>query len=588
MPIQSFAPRPSAEPKKRHYLFALALVGAALALRAVLEFFTPGATYFIILLPAVVLAGIFCGTGPAVLAAVVGGAANAALFVGAALLVGPAFNTAQISALLFAAASTTVLWATHSLRRSAGLAADAEARLGEVLRQIPGAVAILEAPEGRLLLRSAQSEKVLGHVQGKLERSEDLVTYGALHDDGRAFEAADYPIVRALKAGEIVAGERFRYRQPTGPIVDLEVHAGPVRDRRGRIVAAVGMAFDVSERVKSERRLRQSEAEQRAMAQRLRAALDIGAIGLWELDLETGHSRLDETIAAMLGLPPEPIEMTRVDMQVFVDSGDQVPARDFWVGAIGAKGDFADEVRMRTAQGASRWLAVRGTVLADEQRVIGVIRDVTQRRTREDALQDALRARELLMREADHRIKNSLQLVVSLLTLQIGKTADPDARLSLGQAIAQVNTVAAVHLALQHTPDLRSIEVDQMLEDLCNRLGSLNPAVKLRYDIEAGMLLDAERALPLGLVVCEVVTNALRHAFPGGTPGEIVVTTRAQAQGLDVSVADNGIGLPASPRRAGLGTTVVDAMTKQIGARIGVESVAGAGTTVTLRLPSKS
>jgi len=588
MSIRGLALRPSEGLTLRDYLIALAMVGVALVVCRFLDFVAPGVASFFPLLPTVVLAGVCCGTVPAAMAASVGGIVNIALFAGQSLLVqspfSSTFGSVHLAAALLLPACAIVLWVMDFLRRSARLAGAAEARLGEVFRQIPGAAAILEAPSGRLLMRSAQSQNVLGHAEGQVERSEDLATYGGLHENGRPFAADEYPIVRALKSGEIVRGERFRYRKPGAETVDLEVHAGPVRDGSGRIVAAVGMAFDVSDRVESERRLQESEARHRAMARRLRAALDVGEIGLWELDLATERVQLDAKIAALLGLPAEPVEMTRADMQRFVDPEDRARAREVAAHAIAKGADYADEVRMRTARGEPRWFAVRGAVLQDARKVIGVVRDVTQRRRREEALQEALRARDLLMQEADHRIKNSLQLVVSLLTLQAGRTADPDARHALAQAIAQVHTVADVHLGLQHAPDLRSIEIDQMLRDICHRLGALNPSVTLRYDMKAKVRLDAERAIPLGLVVCELVTNALRHAFPAGRPGEIALATCADGEILAVTVADGGIGLPPAPRRAGLGTTVIAAMSKQIGATVDTASTPGHGTRATIRL----
>jgi PAS domain S-box-containing protein len=584
MPLRRFALRPVGEPTVRDYLLALALVGAALAVRSLLDRIGPGVADYIPLLSAIVLAGVFCGTAPAAVASAVGGLANIIFFIGQDFLAWRNLNSAYLSGALLLLACAAVLWATHLLRRSAAVASAAEARLAEVFRQIPGAAAILEAPMGRLLLRSAQSEVVLGHLQKRVEQSDDLGAYGGVHDDGRPFSADDYPITRALKTGEIVTGERLRYLKPGGQTVDLEVHAGPVRDHSGQIVAAVGMAFDVSDRVASERRLQRSEAEQRAVAQRLRAALDVGEIGLWDFDLVSERLQLDAAIATMLGLPRAAQQFTRAEMQQFSEPGDRARAREVFTRAITKGAEYTDEVCMRSAQGESRWFAVRGAVLEDKKRVIGVTRDVTQRRRREEALQDALRARDLLMQEADHRIKNSLQLVVSLLTLQASRAADPDARHALSQAIAQVHTVADVHLALQHTPDLRSIEIDQMLQEVCHRVGSLNPSVRLKYKTKGGVRLDASRAIPLGLMVCELVTNALRHAFPIGTGGEIALTMNAKEETLTIAVADTGVGLPVELERVGLGTTVVSAMAKQIGATVSTESAPGRGTSVTIIL----
>ena len=577
-------------PRPADYVLAVGLAGTAILCRVVCEAIAPGAPYLIVLLPAVVLSGAFFGTLPAIATAAVGILANALMFADAPLLVQPPLNPTQMSLIAFLPACAAVLWATHILRRFAASAAMAEARLAETFRQIPGAAAILEAPGGRLLLRSAQSDQVLGQTSRPVGEIADLGTYGGIHPDGRLFAAADYPIARALNTGELIHGERLRYRQMNGVLVDLEVHAGPVRDVAGRIVAAVGMAFDVSERADAERRLRESEEQHRSMAGRLRAAIDAGTLGLWEFDRSTQMVHLDAKLAEMLGLPGEATEMRRDEIAPMVHPDDQSRAAAVFDDALTGGGPYSDEFRMVTAAGVERWFVTRGAVLAGSARVVGVMRDVTERRRREDELRAALAAREILMREADHRIKNSLQLVVSLLRLQRTRAHDPDAREALEAAMARVTAVADAHLALQHSPDLKSLEIDVVLDNLSGRLGLLNPAVVLTCESTVGLWLDAEVAIPLGLIASELLTNALRHAFPHGVPGSVTLTAMAQNGVLEMIVTDTGIGLPDAPRRTGLGTAVTAGLAKQIGATLTTQSAPGLGTTVTLamKLPART
>jgi PAS domain S-box-containing protein len=579
-----FAAARSRRPTAADYGLALGFAGIAVLCRAALEAVTPGVGYFAVLLPAVVLAGVFCGTLPAILAGVSGCAAISLLLLRHGLAVWPNANAAQLDALLFLPACATVIWATHALRRSAHAALQAEARLAEVFRQVPGAAAILEAPGGRLLLRSVNSGMVLGHDQHAVSASGDMAAYGGLHPDGSHFAPEDYPIVRALKTGEVVSGQRIRYEKPDGSLADLEVHAGPVRAPDGEILASVGMAFDVTERVSAERRLLESEAQYRAVAERLRAAIDAGALGLWELDIAAGVYRLDAAFAVMLGLPPAPVELTRRELLEMVEPAARERARARMTAAIEQAAIYADEFRFITRQGSARWLVSRGAVLADASKVIGVVSDVTERRVREEALQEALHARDVLMHEADHRIKNSLQLVVSLLRLQLSRAEDPAIRQALAEAVARVDAVANAHLALQRSPDLRSMDVDRMLEDLCSRMAALNPSITMQCRAETGVCLDAEQAIPLGLIASELLTNALRHAYPAGTEGEVALSVGSDSGRLEMVVADGGAGLSGPARRPGLGTTVVATLARQIGATVATHSHPGEGTVVTVTL----
>jgi PAS domain S-box-containing protein len=569
----------------KHAVYAVALSAAAVCCRVLLQGPAPEIGDFALLLPAVMAAGVLWGTLPGVMAAITGGLAVSVLLPG---LLRPVLAGPQLALLAFFAASAVVLRAASMMRGTVRAAQAAEARLAEVFRQFPGTAAILAAPDGRLLLRSARSGDVLGHSAHALRSAEEMAAYGAVHDDGRPFAADDYPIVRALKTGAVIRAERLRYIRPDARAIDLEVYAGPVRDSTGGIVASVGMAFDVTERLAAERRLLASEAECRATAERLRAAIDAGALGMWECDLDSYDLHIDGAMAAMLGMPAAPTILRARDVQAMIHPDDHGTANRALAAAIAGGGAYSDESRLRGQDGRYRTLISRGTVLPHARKAIGVVSDVTERREREDALKAALLARDVLAREADHRIKNSLQLVASLLRLQMARTDNPEISGALGEAIARVDAVGNAHLALQGSADLRTIEIDQMVSDLCARVGSLNPAIAVRCEAASDQLVDSEQAIPLGLITSELLTNALRHAYPPGCRGEVLVTVRRMADGLALVVADGGRGLAAAASAPGLGSTVIRMLARQIGAETRTESAPGAGTSVTLTMRLKA
>jgi PAS domain S-box-containing protein len=566
-------------------LLAVGLVGAAVACRASLQHVAPQVGPYVLVFPAMVGAGLLWGTVPAALAAIVGGIATCVIGIVPHPFAPPMLSADNVGALLYVAASTATVWATDKLRRYAAKAEQAELRLAEVFRQFPGAASVLEGPSGRLLVNSDHSERILGH--GAKFASGQVIAmaqYGGLHEDGRPYAADEYPIVRAYQRGEVTNAESLRYLRPDGRVVDLEVYAGPVRGADGRIVAAIGTALDVTDRVQAERRLRASELAYRATAERLRAAIDAGGLGVWEIDIATERMTLDATMAAMLGMPPNPVEISRAQMREMVHADDRQVVHDNMTTAIAAGGIYAEECRLLTAQGGVRWVVSHGTVLPDIQKVVGVIGDITERRERETALRDALAARDVLMHEADHRIKNSLQLVTSLLGLQMAKAPDLATRNALSEAIARVHAIAGAHRALETSPDLKSIGIDGLLAELCVRLGVLNPTITLSCHAATGLSLDAEQAIPLALIASEALTNALRHAFPAGEAGEVSLTLRLDATALDMIVADSGRGLPTANTRVGLGSSVIAALARQIGASVSTTSRPGEGVSVTVRL----
>ncbi|HEX4259789.1 MAG TPA: PAS domain S-box protein [Acetobacteraceae bacterium] len=385
----------------------VALAALGLLVRAVLADVAPGSGLFLVLLPAVAVAAALWGT--------LSGTVAALTEAGAAPVLYPGQPVSQLFGdVLFVLGAAVMLAAIRMLRREGARAAAAEARLAEVFRQVPAAAAIITAPSGELLTRSEQLPRILGRPTPAFGDLDALGAHGGVHRDGRPYAPQDYPIARALLRGEVTDGEGLRYRRPDGRVVELEVHAGPVRDAEGRIVAAVGMAFDVSDRVAAELRLR--------------AALEAGALGTWEIDVASRRMRCDATMAAMFGLPAAATELTREDMRRFFDPEDRAAVFDC-AAVQGEPG--AAEIAIRTVQGERRWLVVRGAKLPDTGQRFGVARDITDRRMREEAASRELDERTLLLREADHRIKNSLQLVVAMLRLQADRVADPQARAAL-------------------------------------------------------------------------------------------------------------------------------------------------------------
>jgi hypothetical protein len=159
----SLAKGPSARSVAAHIGIAVGCALGALIVRTAIETIEPGAAQLIVALPAVVLAGALAGVWPAIVTALLAGIGIEFLFAWSDFTAWPPLSGGQAHFLFYLAACASVLWPTARLRRSTAMAAAAEARLREVLRQVPAAVAILEAPRGNLLLRSSLSTSILGH-----------------------------------------------------------------------------------------------------------------------------------------------------------------------------------------------------------------------------------------------------------------------------------------------------------------------------------------------------------------------------------------------------------------------------------------
>ncbi len=193
--------------------------------------------------------------------------------------------------------------------------------------------------------------------------------------------------------------------------------------------------------------------------------------------------------------------------------------------------------------------------------------------------------RELLLREVNHRVGNSLQIIASLLHLQANSSTQDDVKAALTNAMGRVAAVAQVHRRLYTSHDLKSVLLNQyldaLLEDL-RRSAEGNRMSRLTLKAEA-VEIDPDRAVAIGIIVNELVMNAVKYAYPDGA-GPIHVDLQAEGDDLMLSIADDGVGLnvKTDPRSTGMGQRIVSAMATKLEASV-ERDPAHPGTRIVLR-----
>ncbi len=246
--------------------------------------------------------------------------------------------------------------------------------------------------------------------------------------------------------------------------------------------------------------------------------------------------------------------------------------------------------------GTRFWANVLVTAVREADGSIGgfakVTRDVTERRHQEEELRarevlltQHLKEREVLLQEIHHRVKNNLQVISSLINMQVRRLEPGTSRDALVECQTRVLTIALIHEQLYGEKNYAQVRLDQYVRSLAasvvHAVGASGVSLELAID-DVGLGID--RAIPCGLVINELLTNALKHAFPDGRRGALrVALGRHDGQRLRLTVSDDGIGLPVGfdlNRTTSMGMQLVRTLATQLGAELAVTR--GLGTTFQL------
>ena len=218
--------------------------------------------------------------------------------------------------------------------------------------------------------------------------------------------------------------------------------------------------------------------------------------------------------------------------------------------------------------------------------ILLAIEDVTRRREAEREKDELLQQKEILLQEMQHRVANSLQIIASILLLKARTVQSEEIRDHLRDAHQRVMSVATVQQQLQASGLNESINIGSYLSKLCESLGKSmvgERPISVKVQATAGTAVS-DVAVSLGLIVTELVINVLKHAFPSGQEGEILVKYEFRNSAWQLSVSDNGSGpneASGEPPHTGLGTSIVEALAHQLNATVH-KSSGPDGTTVTV------
>jgi PAS domain S-box-containing protein len=245
-----------------------------------------------------------------------------------------------------------------------------------------------------------------------------------------------------------------------------------------------------------------------------------------------------------------------------------------------------EQDRFERADGTADYLRWEIQPWTDASGAIGGLgfftESITDRVNSQEQLRASLREKESMLQEIHHRVKNNLQVISSLLSLQASNVTQPDAYNVLVESQNRVRAMALVHETLYQSRDLADVDLSRYLGELCGHLFrsyGVDPArVRLEVDIETANV-SLDKTIPCGLLVNEIISNSLKHAFPGNRAGKITVRARAEQEGrLRLTIGDNGVGLPIDlvvDQTKSLGLKLIQILTEQLSGDLTIERSEG-------------
>ncbi|MGB9941366.1 PAS domain S-box protein [Methanosarcina sp.] len=372
-----------------------------------------------------------------------------------------------------------------------------------------------------------------------------------------------------------------RVRQADGSIGWTFSRAVPLLDKNGEIIEWFGAASDITERKLAEETLRQSELLYRSIGELI-------PYGIWETNTEGGVIYLSQSFLDMIGKSlDEVMEFGWLDHY----PPEKIPKfLDDWKRTLAEGTDWHYEHPIRDKNGEWKTILSRGFPMRDESGKIttwaGINLDITERKQAEEALAKIDIARQ---REIHHRIKNNLQVISSLLDLTAERfnnrecIKDSEVLKAFRESQDRVISMALIHEELYKGEEFETLNFSPYIEELAENLlqtyvvGNLD--INLKMDLEENAFFDMDTAVPLGIIVNELVSNSLKHAFPGRNEGEIRIELHKEENGectksinedckitnFVLTVSDNGVGIPENFDMENLDTLGMQLVTSLVG-----------------------
>lgn len=350
------------------------------------------------------------------------------------------------------------------------------------------------------------------------------------------------------------------------------------RDEKGHVKSILGSANDITDERNSRKRLKESEEQYRTLFEKTRNPIAV---------FDEQGVYIDCNQAFLQFLECNYDEFSQKSIADFTMAHDRSESIMSYIpsmttgGVIEAACDINGKTKLLE-------MTITPVTLRGKRVVFGVGTDVTLQREAEHELKRSLHEKDVLLKEVHHRVKNNLQVISSLLNLQTERIPDPDLRNMYIESITRIHAMSTIHNMLYQSESFSHIHVDKYFMRIAQHLIYLYNSGGNRVKVEvepSDINLDIDTAIPCGLIANELVSNALKYAFPGDLTGKIVISLKAVATNtVRLQVSDNGVGLPhdfSLDNTKTLGLKIVKNLTRQLHGSFDLENTRGTVAAIT-------
>ena len=325
---------------------------------------------------------------------------------------------------------------------------------------------------------------------------------------------------------------------------------------------------------------------------RMDSIIDGTRLGTWEWNVQTGETVFNEQWATMLGYTLDelaPVSIATWERLAFPDDlkrSEELLERHF----AGELPYYDYQCRMMHKDGRLVWVHDRGRVFTRDGdgkplMMFGTHSDITESKETEEALLKSSEENRHLLGELQHRAKNSFAMISSMMGIAFDATASPETKAALKELGSRVRSVSELYSLLYSSGSFTELRLDDYCARIAAPLAGLDDNITLSSNL-ASMMITAKQAAPIGLILTELITNAVKYAFPENRHGTIFVSLKKTDAGAVLEVRDDGVGLSEGfvAESAGMGLILVNALSRQIDGAFTIDGSAD-GTHCVLEFP---